>query len=97
MRYVLLFVETEQFEKDFAEMSQADRDRASAAAYKWMADHADKIRGGAGVSHRQVEDALAVGLAFNTTDRLANAFAFGVLDPEGFDAGARHLLKRGYR
>jgi hypothetical protein len=46
MKYVLLFVETEQYEKDFEAMSQADRDRASQLAYKWMADHADKIRGG---------------------------------------------------
>jgi hypothetical protein len=46
MKYVLLFVETEQFEKDFEAMSQADRDRAVGLVYKWMADHADKIRGG---------------------------------------------------
>jgi hypothetical protein len=46
VKYVLLFVETEQFEKDFAALSQADRDRASQLAYRWMADHADKIRGG---------------------------------------------------
>ena len=50
----------------------------------------------AGVSGQQVEDALAVGFAFNTTDRLANAFAFHVLDQEGFEAGAKYLLKRGY-
>jgi hypothetical protein len=47
VRYVLLFVETEQFEKDLAAMDQADRDRAFALARKWMADHADHIRGGA--------------------------------------------------
>jgi AhpD family alkylhydroperoxidase len=52
---------------------------------------------GAGVSSAQIEDALAVGFAFNTTDRLANAFAFKVLSPEGFDSGAKYLLKRGYR
>jgi hypothetical protein len=46
MKYVLLFVETEQFEKDLAAMSPADRDRAFALAGKWFADHADKIRGG---------------------------------------------------
>jgi hypothetical protein len=46
VKYVLLFVETEQFEKDFEAMSQADRDRAVGLVYKWMADHADKIRGG---------------------------------------------------
>jgi AhpD family alkylhydroperoxidase len=51
----------------------------------------------AGVSRQQVEDALAVGAAFNTTDRLADAFGFEVLSPEGFEAGAKYLLKRGYR
>ena len=51
----------------------------------------------AGVSPQQVEDALAVCAAFNTTGRLADAFGFEVLSPEGFDAGAKYLLKRGYR
>jgi uncharacterized peroxidase-related enzyme len=51
----------------------------------------------AGVSPEQVEDALAVCVAFNTTDRLADAFGFEVLSPEGFAAGAKILLKRGYR
>jgi hypothetical protein len=46
VKYVLLFVETEQFEKDFEALSQADRDRAVGLVNKWMADHADKIRGG---------------------------------------------------
>ena len=50
----------------------------------------------AGVSPQQIEDALAVGFAFNTTDRLANAFAFDMLSQEGFEAGAKYLLKRGY-
>jgi uncharacterized peroxidase-related enzyme len=51
----------------------------------------------AGVSPQQVEDALAVCAAFNTTDRLADAFGFEVLSPEGFETGAKYLLKRGYR
>ena len=51
----------------------------------------------AGVSPQQIEDALAVCVAFNTTDRLADAFGFEVLSPEGFEAGAKYLLKRGYR
>ena len=50
----------------------------------------------AGVSPEQIEDALAVAFAFNTTDRLANAFAFEVLDEDGFKAGAKYLLRRGY-
>ena len=51
----------------------------------------------AGVSPQQVKDALAVCVAFNTTDRLADAFGFELLSPEGFEAGAKYLLKRGYR
>lgn len=60
---------------------------------------ADDVRGvlSAGVSAQQVEDALAVCVAFNTTDRLADAFGFEVLSAEGFEAGAKYLLKRGYR
>lgn len=45
MRYVLLFVETEQFERDLEAMSQTDRDRAYELVGKWFADHTDKIRG----------------------------------------------------
>jgi AhpD family alkylhydroperoxidase len=51
----------------------------------------------AGATRQQVEDALAVCAAFNTTDRLADAFGFEMLSPEGFEAGAKVLLKRGYR
>lgn len=51
----------------------------------------------AGVSRAQIEDALAVCLAFNTTDRLADAFGFFVPGPKGFEAGATFLLRRGYR
>jgi hypothetical protein len=46
VKYVLLFVETEQFEKDLEAMSQPDRDRAFELAGKWFVDHADKMRGG---------------------------------------------------
>jgi uncharacterized peroxidase-related enzyme len=51
----------------------------------------------AGVTPEQVRDALAVCAAFNTTNRLADAFSFEVLSPDAFEAGARYLLKRGYR
>jgi uncharacterized peroxidase-related enzyme len=51
----------------------------------------------ASVSPRRIEDALAVCLAFNITDRLANAFDFSVASPAAMNAGARHLLSRGYR
>jgi len=60
---------------------------------------ADDIRAvlGASVSPQQIKDALAVSLAFNITDRLANAFGFAVASPEAMNAGAGFLLKRGYR
>jgi len=51
----------------------------------------------AGVSRQQVEDALAVCAAFNTTNRVADAFGFELLSPGGFEAGAKFLLNRGYR
>jgi uncharacterized peroxidase-related enzyme len=50
----------------------------------------------AGASPQQVKDALAVCAAFNTTNRLADAFGFELLSPEAYDAGAKYLLKRGY-
>ena len=50
-----------------------------------------------GVSRQQVEDALAICHAFNVTNRLANAFGFEVMNPEGYQAGAKYLLRRGYR
>jgi len=51
----------------------------------------------AGVSPQQVQDSMAICAAFNTTDRLGDAFGFEVLTPEDFKAGAKYLLKRGYR
>lgn len=51
----------------------------------------------AGATSQQVRDALAVCCAFNTTNRLADAFGFLVLSPNDFEAGARFLLRRGYR
>ncbi len=51
----------------------------------------------AGASRAQIEDALAVGLAFDTITRLANTFGFSVPDAKAFQAGAKFLLARGYR
>lgn len=46
MKYVLLFVDTEQFANDLAAMGPAERDRAYERVNEWFADHADKIGGG---------------------------------------------------
>ena len=50
-----------------------------------------------GITAAQIEDALNVGFAFNVITRLADTFEFEVGSPESFDAGARHLLGRGYK
>lgn len=61
--------------------------------------NADDMRAllSAGVSGEQVEDALSVCFAFNTTNRLAEAFGFFVPERKGFEAGAKVLLRRGYQ
>lgn len=46
MRYVLLFVDTEEFERELAEMGSADRERAYERVTEWMATNKDRIRGG---------------------------------------------------
>jgi uncharacterized peroxidase-related enzyme len=51
----------------------------------------------AGVSRKQIGDALAVCFSFNVTNRLADTFGFAILDPKANEAGARYLLSRGYR
>lgn len=51
----------------------------------------------AGVSREQIKDALAVCFSFNTIGRLADAFGFSMPSSEAFQAGAKYLLKRGYR
>ena len=46
MKYVLLFVETEEFERDLEAMGPAERERAVAKVMEWLATHDDKIKGG---------------------------------------------------
>ena len=60
MKYVLLFVETEQFAKDLEAMDQADRDRAFMLVGQWFMEHADKVKGGSKL--RPAETATTVRL-----------------------------------
>jgi len=46
MKYVLLFVDTEEFARDLEAMGPAERDRAYQRVTEWMAAHAGQIRGG---------------------------------------------------
>jgi hypothetical protein len=45
VKYVLLFVEPEQYAKDLEAMDAADRDRAMLVG-QWFMENSDKIRGG---------------------------------------------------
>ena len=43
MKYVLMFVETEQFAADLAAMDNAERERAYGRVGQWFAEHSDDI------------------------------------------------------
>lgn len=69
---------------------------------KLMREHtvtADDMRAvlAAGASREQIEDALAVGLAFSTMNRLASTFDFVVPAGAALESGAKYLLAHGYR
>jgi hypothetical protein len=46
MKYVLLFVETEEFENDLAAMGPAEREKANQRVMDWLAANASQIKGG---------------------------------------------------
>jgi hypothetical protein len=46
VKYVLMFVETEEFAKEFDAMTPDERQRAYQRVYQWFDDHREKIRGG---------------------------------------------------
>lgn len=60
---------------------------------------ADDVRAltAVGVTRTQIQDALNVAFAFNVITRLADAFEFDVGPRAAFEAGAKHLLSRGYK
>ncbi|MFI7642336.1 hypothetical protein [Nonomuraea sp. NPDC049400] len=43
MKYVLMFIETEEFAQKLEAMGELEREAAYAAVGQWFADHADKI------------------------------------------------------
>lgn len=51
MKYVLMFVETEQFAKDLEALGPAERQQAYERVNQWFADHAGKVRGGSKLQH----------------------------------------------
>jgi hypothetical protein len=44
MKYVLMFVETEQYAADLAAMNDTERERAYGRVRQWFADNSDKIK-----------------------------------------------------
>jgi hypothetical protein len=76
VKYVLLFVETEQFAKDLEAMDQADRDRAFMLAGQWFMEHADKVKEvGASCDHLTPRPRCAwtVATPSSSTDRSSRA------------------------
>lgn len=53
MKYVLMFVDTEQFAADLAAMDDAERERAYGRVWQWLTDNADKVKGHAKLMPRQ--------------------------------------------
>lgn len=89
---------------DLDKAAISDKLRATLALLRKMCREHDKVTPddiqpliALGLSRRQLEDALDVGFAFNVITRLADAFEFHVGPRSAFDAGARHLLSRGYK
>ncbi|MEV1084641.1 YciI family protein [Streptomyces sp. NPDC050211] len=60
MKYVLLFVETEEFARELEAMGPAERGRAFERVNEWFAAHAGKITGGQKL--REAETATTVRL-----------------------------------
>lgn len=60
MKYVLMFVDTEEFQKEMAAMTDQERARAIRQVEQWFADHADKI--GAGSKLQSPDSATTVRL-----------------------------------
>jgi len=46
VKYVLMFVETEEYAKEFAAMAPDEQERAIQRVMQWFDDHKDKICGG---------------------------------------------------
>ncbi|MFF0343318.1 YciI family protein [Kribbella sp. NPDC004875] len=43
MKYVLMFIETEEFAEEFAALAPAEKETAYRRVYQWFEDHKDKI------------------------------------------------------
>ncbi|WP_427893327.1 YciI family protein [Kribbella sp. GL6] len=69
MKYVLMFIETEQFAKDFEALSPAEKEEAYRRVYQWFDDHADKITSrGSKLQGRETATTVRLDGATLTTD-----------------------------
>lgn len=63
MKYVLLFVETEEFARDLEAMGPADRDRAYQRVAEWMATYSGQIRAGSKLQAPETATTVRLGPA----------------------------------
>lgn len=68
MKYVLMFVETEEYAKELEAMTPDERERAYQAVYGWFDDHRDKIRGGSKLQGAATATTVRFGDTPLTTD-----------------------------
>jgi hypothetical protein len=61
VKYVLLFVETEEFAQDLEAMGPAERARAYQRVADWMATHAGKIQGGSKLQAAETATTVRLG------------------------------------
>jgi len=71
--------------------------RARAFSNAGLSEPLDGLLGKVATRPTQVTDADFAAARAAGFSRLADAFGFEMLSPEGFEAGAKYLLKRGYR
>jgi hypothetical protein len=51
MKYVLMFIETEEWARDFEALSPPEKAEAFQRVESWLAEHASKLRGGNRLQH----------------------------------------------
>ena len=83
MKYVLMFVETEEFAQEFAALGPAEREAAYQRVYQWFEDHADKITN-RGSKLQGAETATTVRLSTGTVMTTDGPFIEGKEVVSGF-------------
>ncbi|GHF51375.1 hypothetical protein FHX82_004007 [Amycolatopsis bartoniae] len=61
MKYLMLFCETEQWEKDWEAMDEAEREAATGRVMAWLAEHSDRITHNAKLAEPDTATSIRLG------------------------------------